>query len=60
VLAAGSVLWLGITAYGAGVAANPATNRIRLPVDNGAWPNLIRLNLTGPDHVSIGDPLFKQ
>jgi hypothetical protein len=42
---------------GAGVAANPATNRTRLPADNGAWPNLIRLNLTGPSNVAIGEPI---
>jgi hypothetical protein len=42
---------------GAGVAANPATNRTRLTLNNGAWPNLIRLHLTGPSHVSVGDPV---
>ena len=42
---------------GAGVAANPATNRTQLPVNSGAWPNLLRLNLTGTNHVAIGDPI---
>jgi hypothetical protein len=42
---------------GAGVAANPATNRTLLPADSGAWPNLIRLALTGPNPFAIGDPI---
>ena len=42
---------------GAGVAANPSTNRTRLPVDSGAWPNLLRLILTGPSTLAIGDPI---
>jgi hypothetical protein len=42
---------------GGGVATNPATNRTRLTVDNGAWPNLIRLNLTGPTSISTDDPI---
>jgi hypothetical protein len=28
-----------------------------LPQNNGAWPNLIRLNLTGTNRFSIGDPI---
>jgi hypothetical protein len=39
--------------FGAGLAAN----RNSLPQNNGAWPNLIRLNLTGTNHFSIGDPI---
>jgi hypothetical protein len=42
---------------GAGVAANPATNRTRLPADNGAWPNLDGLTLTDTNPVAIGDPI---
>jgi hypothetical protein len=42
---------------GAGVSANPATNRTRLPVDSGTWPNLIRLTLTGPNLFAMGDPI---
>lgn len=39
--------------FGAGLAAN----RTGLPQDNGAWPNLIRLNLTGTNRFSIGDSI---
>jgi hypothetical protein len=42
---------------GAGLAANPATNRTRLSLDNGAWPNLLRLNLTSPTNASVDDPI---
>ena len=42
---------------GAGVAANPATNRTKLPANNGAWPNLIGLTLTSPNPAPIGDPI---
>jgi hypothetical protein len=42
---------------GAGVAANPATNRTRLSLNNGSWPNLIQLNLTGSTRVSVDDSI---
>jgi hypothetical protein len=32
-------------------------NRDSLPADNGAWPNLLRLNLTGASPISIGEPV---
>ena len=38
---------------GAGVSAN----RSSLPADNGTWPNLLRLSLTGANPVAIGDPI---
>lgn len=34
-----------------------ATNRTLLAVNSGAWPNPIRLNLTGPASVAPGDPV---
>jgi hypothetical protein len=42
---------------GAGVAANPATNRAALPFDNGAWPNLLRLDLATSNSITLGDPI---
>ena len=42
---------------GAGVASDPTTNRTRLPLNNGAWPNLLRLNLVGTNRFAIGEPI---
>jgi hypothetical protein len=39
--------------FGAGLAAN----RTGLPQNNGVWPNLIRLNLTGTTNFSVGEPI---
>ncbi len=39
--------------FGAGLAAN----RTALTMNNGLWPNLIRLNLTGPTNLAPGDPI---
>ncbi len=39
---------------GAGLAAVPATNRATLPFDNGLWPNLLRMDLTGTTSVVMG------
>jgi hypothetical protein len=42
---------------GAGVAFNPNTNRVPLPFDNGAWPNLLRLNVAGGSVYDPGDTI---
>ncbi len=39
------------------LGAGSATNRTRLPADNGAWPNLLRLNVTGTNRFSVDDLL---
>jgi hypothetical protein len=39
--------------FGAGVSPN----RSRLPVDNAAWPNLLRLNLTSTNVLPAGQPI---
>jgi hypothetical protein len=39
------------------LGAGLTTNRTRLPVDNGAWPNILRLNATGTNHFSVDLPL---
>jgi hypothetical protein len=39
------------------LGAGVSTNRSRLPVDNGAWPNLLRLNLTSTNVLQVGQPL---
>lgn len=39
--------------FGAGVAAN----RVALLSNNGAWPNLLRLNIAGTNRFSAGDPI---
>jgi len=36
--------------------AGNVTNRTRLPADNGAWPNVLRLNVTSTNHFSVDDP----
>jgi hypothetical protein len=42
---------------GGGLASDPTTNRTRLPLNNGAWPNLLRLNLVGTNRFAIGEPI---
>jgi hypothetical protein len=39
------------------LGAGLTTNRTRLPADNGAWPNVLRLNVTGTNHFSVDLPL---
>jgi hypothetical protein len=39
------------------LGAGLTTNRTRLPVDNGAWPNILRLNATGTNRFSVDLPL---
>ena len=39
------------------LGAGMANNRDSLPVDNGVWPNLLRLNLTGTNRISVDSPL---
>jgi hypothetical protein len=39
--------------FGAGVT----TNRSSLPVDSGAWPNIIRFGLSGTNQFASGDPI---
>ncbi|MDD5138732.1 MAG: hypothetical protein PHY43_00555 [Verrucomicrobiales bacterium] len=39
------------------LGAGSTPNRNNLPADNGAWPNILRLNLTGTNHFSVDSPL---
>jgi hypothetical protein len=39
------------------LGAGVSPNRSRLPIDNGAWPNLLRLNLTSTNVLPAGQPL---
>ncbi len=39
------------------LGAGQATNRSRLPANSGAWPNLIRLNLTWTNPLPAGQPI---
>ena len=39
------------------LGAGLTTNRSRLPADNGAWPNILRLNNTGTNHFSVDLPM---
>jgi hypothetical protein len=39
--------------FGAGVSANRST----LPIDNGAWPNIIRFGLAGTNQFALGKPI---
>ena len=37
--------------------AGHTTNRTLLPADNGAWPNLLRLNVSGTNRFSVDEPI---
>jgi hypothetical protein len=39
------------------LGAGLTTNRTSLPTDNGAWPNVLRLNVTGTNQFSVDLPL---
>jgi len=39
------------------LGAGSMTNRDRLPADNGVWENILRLNITGTNHISVDSPL---
>jgi hypothetical protein len=39
------------------LGAGSTTNRDRLPVDDGTWPNVLRLNVTGTNRFSVDSPL---
>jgi hypothetical protein len=39
--------------FGAGLAPN----RVALPLNNGAWPNLLRLNVIGANHFGAGEAI---
>ena len=39
------------------LGAGLTTNRSNLPVDNGAWPNILRLNVTGTNHFTVDLPV---
>ena len=39
------------------LGAGVTTNRDSLPTDNGAWPNILRLNITGTNHFSVDAPV---
>ena len=39
------------------LGAGNVTNRSILPADNGAWPNILRLNATGPGRFSVDSPV---
>lgn len=39
------------------VGAGVSPNRSRLPIDNGVWPNLLRLNLISTNVLHAGQPL---
>jgi len=39
------------------LGAGVSPNRSRLPIDNGAWPNLLRLNLTSTNVLPVGSQL---
>jgi hypothetical protein len=40
------------------LGAGNTTNRNSLPADNGAWPNLLRLNVTGTNRFSVDESLL--
>ena len=39
------------------LGAGVATNRDALPANNGAWPNLLKLNVTSTNRLSVDDPI---
>ena len=39
------------------LGATVSSNRTSLAANSGAWPNLLRLNLTGTNHISPGDSI---
>ena len=39
------------------LGAGNIANRSPLPADNGAWPNLLRLDVTGPSQFSVDSPV---
>jgi hypothetical protein len=39
------------------IGAGVATNRSPLPSNNGAWPNLLRLDVTSSTNLSVDDPI---
>ena len=39
------------------LGAGLTTNRTRLPTDNGTWPNVLRLDVTGTNHFSVDLPM---
>jgi hypothetical protein len=39
------------------LGAGVAKNRDTLPANNGAWPNILKLNVTGTNGLSVDDPI---